>query len=89
MNYTIKRIIILCSWLLTSTIYVWLLSDIGRSLGAKIKLIHDGNTVSLSNVVESYKFNFGAIAVLTIIYFVITIMCYHFAFIHKKERKGD
>ena len=105
-----RKIISLCIWIAFTALYIFHVTDAGRSDGASansaienyveyyteeyagIEGMADGMTNAWSHsefddLEKQFKTSYAAIAIGTVIYFVVSIACYHYAFIYKKYQK--
>lgn len=107
-----RKVISLCIWSFFTVLYIFLVTDTGRSDGANTNSAIENyveyyteeyigaegaasmatNAWSYSHfddLEEQFKTSYAGIAVSTVIYFVVTISCYHFAFVYKPKGKVE
>ena len=109
-----KNIGTICEWLVFTALYIFLIADTGRAMGAQTNgAIEDyveyyteeyvgaegmasaatnaWHYSEFDNLEERFKSDFGAIAVTTVIYILITIRCYDITFVqkHKDMEKSE
>lgn len=79
-----KKIIALVVWILITIAYVLNIRDTGRAMASNIEYVSTKAGFMWNSLGEMFQFDFTVVAVTTVIYVVVTVICYHIVFRGKK-----
>lgn len=72
------KVIACTAWLAYCAVYIYLIRDIGRAIGYNVKSVVTEDFFTPWNlVIDTLKFDFTTIAILTIILVLLTVICYN------------
>lgn len=72
------KVIAFTAWLAYCAVYIYLIRDIGRTIGYNVKSVVTEDFFTPWNlVIDTLKFDFTTISILTIILVLLTVICYN------------
>ena len=87
-----RKILCLVIWLIVTCGYLYLVADTGRAIGSHVnsaiekygsdKMIY---AVLYNDLDSQFKYDFLGMGIINILEIAVSIGCYHFSFVKKKE----